>query len=64
MFRDQLSGPRLLARWSFDAPRQDTGSGQAGERAAAGLTSVRGPAAAWHSGMSDMAAGCIWCGRD
>ena len=36
---------------------------QAGERAAAGMTSVRGPAAAWRSGMSYMADGCIWCRR-
>jgi hypothetical protein len=34
------------------------------ERAVGGMTSVSGPAAAWRSGMSYMAAGCIWCGRD
>ncbi len=38
--------------------------GQADERAAAGVTSVRGPAAAWRSGVSYLAAGCIRCGRD
>jgi len=37
---------------------------QADERAAAGMTSVRGPAAAWRCGISYIAAGCIWCRRD
>ena len=41
MFRDQPSGPHLLARWSFHTPRQEIG--QASRRAAAaGMTSVRG----------------------
>jgi hypothetical protein len=28
MFRDQPSGPHLLARWSFHTPRQEIGSGK------------------------------------
>src|SRR6266567_7152605 len=34
--------------------------GRAGRRR---MTSVRGPPAARHSGMSYIASGCIWCGR-
>jgi hypothetical protein len=49
MLRDQPSGlPRLLASWSFHTTPRD----RVRRAGAAGMALVRGPAAAWHSGMS------------